>query len=101
MGSGRGWLAGDWPLTGGVLNITSAAWTAGFHWWLSGNIKRMQNVSKYMLVLALCLVDLLVVIVINDCLIVLSFGCTVINNFILLMAQYCVCVIPRLHDTIN
>jgi len=29
----RGWLAGDWPLMGGVLNITAAAWTAGFHWW--------------------------------------------------------------------
>jgi len=28
MGSGRGWLAGDWPSTGGVLNITAAAWTA-------------------------------------------------------------------------
>jgi len=28
MGSGRGWLAGDWS----VLNITAAAWTAGFHW---------------------------------------------------------------------
>jgi len=25
MGSGRGWLAGDWPSTGGVLNITAAA----------------------------------------------------------------------------
>ena len=54
MGSGRGWLAGDWPLTGGVLNITAAVWTAGFHWWRSGNNKRMQNVSEYMLVLALC-----------------------------------------------
>jgi len=31
MGSGRGWLAGDWPSTGSVLNITAAAWTAGFH----------------------------------------------------------------------
>ena len=30
MGSERGWLAGDWPSTGGVLNITAAAWTAGF-----------------------------------------------------------------------
>jgi len=30
MGSGRGWLAGDWPSMGGVLNITAAAWTAGF-----------------------------------------------------------------------
>jgi len=51
-----GWLAGDWPSTGGILNITAAAWTAGFHWWRSGNITRMQNVSQYMLVLALCLV---------------------------------------------
>jgi len=25
MGSGRGWLASDWPSTGGVLNITAAA----------------------------------------------------------------------------
>jgi len=56
MGNGRGWLAGDWPSTGGLLNITVAAWTAGFHWWHSGNIMQMQNVSKYMLVLALCLV---------------------------------------------
>ena len=41
---------------GGVLNITAAAWTAGFHWWRSGNITQTQNVSEYMLVLALCLV---------------------------------------------
>jgi len=60
MGSGRGWLAGDWPSTGGVLNIklTAAAWTAGFHWWRSGNITRTQNVSEYMLVLAVYLVAL-------------------------------------------
>jgi len=56
MGSGRGWLAGDWLSTGALLNITVAAWTAGFHWWHSGNITRTQNVSEYMLVLALCLV---------------------------------------------
>jgi len=56
MGSGRGWLTGDWPSTRGVLNITAAAWTAGFHWLRSGNITRTQNVSEYMLVLALCLV---------------------------------------------
>jgi len=24
IASGRGWLAGDWPSTGGVLNITAA-----------------------------------------------------------------------------
>ena len=48
--------ASDRPLMGGVLNITAAVWTAGFHWWRSGNKKRTQNVSEYMLVLALCLV---------------------------------------------
>jgi len=53
MGSGRGWLAGDWPLTVTVLNITAAVWTAGFHWWRSGNKKRMQIVSEYMLVVGL------------------------------------------------
>jgi len=42
-------------VTGGVLNITAAAWTAGFQWWRSGDITRTQNVSEYMLVLALCL----------------------------------------------
>jgi len=51
MTSWRGWLVGDWPSTGGVLNITAAAWTAGFQWWPSGDIKRTQNVSEYMLVL--------------------------------------------------
>jgi len=56
MGSGHGWLAIDWLSTGGVLNITAVAWTAGFHWWRSGNKKRTQNVTEYMLVLALCLV---------------------------------------------
>ena len=49
MGSGRGWLAGDWPSTRGVLNITAAAWTSGFHWWRSATT-RTQNVSEYMLV---------------------------------------------------
>jgi len=56
MRSGRGWLANDWPSTGGVLSITAVAWTAGSQW-RSGNITRMQNVSEYMLVLALCLVS--------------------------------------------
>jgi len=51
-----GWLAGDWLSTGGILNITAVAWTAGFHWWLSGNITRTQNFSEYMLVLPRCLV---------------------------------------------
>jgi len=60
MGTGRGWLAGDWPSTAGVLNITAAVWTAGFHWWrFSNKNKRTQNVSEYMLVLALCLVIVL------------------------------------------
>jgi len=43
MGSGRGWLAGDWPSTRGVFNITAAAWTAGFQWWRSDNIKRERK----------------------------------------------------------
>ena len=56
IASGGGSLAGDGPSTGGVLNITAVAWTAGFQWWRSGDITRTQNVSEYMLVLALCLV---------------------------------------------
>jgi len=56
MGSGRGWLAGDWPSTGGVLNITAAAWTAGFQWWHAGDITGTQNVSEYMLVVVVYLV---------------------------------------------
>ena len=35
--------------TVGVLNITLAAWTAGFQWWRSGDITRTQNVSEYSL----------------------------------------------------
>jgi len=31
----RALLAGDRRVTGGVLNITAAAWTAGFQWWRS------------------------------------------------------------------
>jgi len=56
IASGRGWLACDLPSTVSVLNITAVAWTAGFQWWHSGDIMRMQNVSEYMSVLALCLV---------------------------------------------
>jgi len=53
-----------WPVTGrrrggGILSITAAAWTAGFQQWCSGDIRRTQNVSEYMLVLALCLVLIL------------------------------------------
>jgi len=66
MGSGRGWLVGDWPLTGGILSIIAAAWTVDFHWWPSGNITRMQNVSEYMLVLALCLVNLAMIHAANN-----------------------------------
>ena len=52
----RALLAGDRRVTGGVLDINAAAWTAGFQWWRSGNIERTQNVSEYMLALAVCLV---------------------------------------------
>jgi len=65
MGSGRGWLASDWPVDGSVLNSTAAAWTAGFQWWHSGNKTRMQNVSEYMLLLALCLVNYLITTIIR------------------------------------
>jgi len=44
---------GDRPPTGGVLNINAGVWNAGFHWWRSGNKKRTQNVSEYMLVYSL------------------------------------------------
>jgi len=44
---------------GGILNITAAAWTAGFQWWRFGDITRTRNVSEYTLVLALCLVKIL------------------------------------------
>jgi len=56
IASACGWLAGDWPSAGGILNITAAAWTAGFQWWRSGDIMRTQNVSEYMLILSTCLV---------------------------------------------
>jgi len=52
MESGRGWFAGDWPWTGGVLNITAAAWTAGFHWWCSGTkneCKMLASTCLYLL----------------------------------------------------
>jgi len=48
----RALLAGDRRVTGGVLKITAATWTAGFQWWRSGDITRTQNVSEYMLALA-------------------------------------------------
>jgi len=53
------WLAGQWLAVDGggcLLNITAAAWTAGFQLWRSGDITRTQNVSDYML--TLCLVYL-------------------------------------------
>jgi len=77
----RALLAGDWRVTGSVLKIARRIWEVGVagwqvtgrrqggrfqHYcggldcglppWLSGKITRTQNVSEYMLVLALCLV---------------------------------------------
>jgi len=54
----RALLAGDRRVTGAVLKITAAAWTAGSQWWRSGDITRTHNVSEYMLVLAVCLVEI-------------------------------------------
>jgi len=59
--------AGDRPPTGGVLNINAAVWTAGFHWWCSSNKKRTQNVSEYMLVLAICLVPTVLFLRVDCC----------------------------------
>jgi len=56
-----------WLSMVGVLNITAAAWTAGFQWWRSGDITRTQNVSEYMLVLALCLVGILLRLLLVTC----------------------------------
>jgi len=79
----RALLAGDWRVTGGVLTIARRIWEVGvagwpvtgrrrgrsqrycggldcgFYWWRSGDTTRTQNVSVYMLVLALCLVVLI------------------------------------------
>jgi len=57
----RIWEVGvaGWPVTGrrrGAFSTSAAAWTAGFQWWRSGDITRTQNVSEYMLVLAVCIV---------------------------------------------
>ena len=56
IASARGWLAGDWPLMGGRSQRYCGGLTAGFQWWHSGDITRTQNVSEYMLVLAVYLV---------------------------------------------
>ena len=97
----RALLAADWQVMGGILKIArciwevgvagspvigrrrgafstlQAAWTAGFLWWHSGNKKRTQNVSEYMLVLALCLV----VILMNslNCLHLVTTSCNLVN----------------------
>ena len=56
MGSGRGWLASNWPSTGGRSQHYCVGLGCGLPLMRSGNITRTQNVSEYMLVLALCLV---------------------------------------------
>ena len=68
----RALLAGDWRVTGGVLKIARRIWEVGVAGWpVTGldcglpllafwqhNATQMQNVSEYMFVLALCLVNL-------------------------------------------
>jgi len=69
----RAWPAGRRPAAkGGILNITAAVWTAGFHWWRSGDKRRTQNVSEYMPVLALCLVYVVCVHLLKKTLIIFS-----------------------------
>ena len=57
MGSGRGWLAGDWPSMGAFSTLLRRP---GLRASTGGVLatKSEQNVSEYMLVLALCLVFL-------------------------------------------
>jgi len=56
MGSGRGWLTGDWLLTGSFSTLLRRP---GVRASIGGVLAttRTQNVSEYMLVLALCLVS--------------------------------------------
>jgi len=56
MRGARALLISDQQVTEAFSTLLRAACTAGFQWWRSGDITRMQNVSEYMLVLALCLV---------------------------------------------
>ena len=44
MGSGSGWLAGDWPSTGGILNITAA-------FCILEPVNNLQTVGKYPLIM--------------------------------------------------
>jgi len=55
MGSWRGWLAADWPSTGGVLNITAVARTAGFHY---GGVLATQRERKMLAIASTCLYSL-------------------------------------------
>jgi len=57
MGSGLGWLADDWPPTGAFSTLLRRpGLRASSDGVLATTKKRTQNISKYMLVLALCLV---------------------------------------------
>ena len=58
MGSGRAWLAGDWPSTGGAFSrlLRRPGLRASSDGVLATKSERKFNVSEYMLVLALCLV---------------------------------------------
>ena len=62
----RGWPAAD----GGVLNIIVAVWTAGFHWWHSGNKserKMLASTCLYSLCALLFLHTLIFVEFVQNC----------------------------------
>jgi len=61
----RVWEVGvtGWPVTGRRRGGRYQHYYGGLdsglpNWWRSGNITRTQNISEYMLVLALCLVSM-------------------------------------------
>jgi len=86
MGSGRGWLAGDWPSTGAFSTLLRRPGLRASHWWRSGNITRTQNVSEYMLVLALCLA--------SYCMSLCAFWfLSILSAFLFCLAVTCLCIL--------
>ena len=65
MGSGRGWLAGDWPSTGAFSTLLRRPGLRASTGGVLATKKRTQNVSEYMLVLALCLVNYVIITMIR------------------------------------
>jgi len=56
MGSGRGWLAGDWPSTGAFSTLLRRPGPRASSDGVLATKSERKNVSEYVLVLALCLI---------------------------------------------